>query len=396
MVRCVSFPGGRQLRVLCTSTGGAGHINALAPLALALRSRGHDVQWATAADGGALVAAMGFEWSAAGMTTADRRGAAADELVHIMQLPMADRRGPLFAAFFARAAGPVMQRDLPAILDRVRPDVVVREVAELGVAPMAAARGIPLVTVAFSGVLPEAARRDVMSDLGPLWHAEGLDDPSWDDVYGQMYLHPFPPSFGQRPDSSAVRPARPTGAPPAGQPPPWVGVLGAARPCVYVTSGTERTATTFPWRDVFAVIAGLDVDAVATIGSHVDPADIGPVPANVRLERFVPQTDVLRRSAVVISHGGAGTVLGAASHGLPQFVVPLFADQWQNAVAVRDAGCGVVADPDNRSVDDIDAALRTLLHGDVHRDAATLVADEIAAMPTAADLIDEIEAIAET
>ena len=197
-----------------------------------------------------------------------------------------------------------------------------------------------------------------MADLGPLWHAEGLDDPSWDDIYGQMYVHPFPPSFGQRPDSSAVRPARATGAPPAGQPPGWVRVLGAARPCVYVTSGTERTATTFPWRDVFAVIAGLDVDAVATIGSHVDPADVGPVPANVRLERFVPQADVLRRSAVVISHGGAGTVLGAASHGLPQFVVPLFADQWQNAVAVRDAGCGVFADPDNRSVDDIDAALR--------------------------------------
>ncbi len=395
MVRTVSLLGARQLRVLCTSTGGAGHIHALAPLALALRSRGHDVHWATAADGGALVAAMGFEWTTAGMTTADRRDAAADELLRIMQLPMAHRRGPLFAAFFARAAGPVMQRDLVPILDHVRPDVVVREVAELGVAPMAAARGIPLVTVAFSGVLPEAARRDVMADLGPLWHAEGLDDPSWDDVYGQIYLHPFPPSFGQQPDSSAVRPARPTGTPPSEQPPEWVGLLGAARPCVYVTSGTERTATTFPWRDVFAVIAGLDVDAVATIGSHVDPADIGPVPGNVRVERFVPQGDVLRRSAVVVSHGGAGSVLGAASHGLPQLVVPLFADQWQNALAVRDAGCGVLADPDNRSADDIDAALHTLLGRAAHRDAATLVADEIAAMPTATDLIDEIEALAE-
>jgi UDP:flavonoid glycosyltransferase YjiC (YdhE family) len=396
MVRGVSLGGGRQLRVLCTSTGGAGHINAVAPLALALRSCGHDVQWATAADGGTLVSAMGFEWSAAGMTTAARRDAAADELVRIMQLPMAHRRGPMFAAFFARAAGPVMQRDLAPILDRVRPDVVVREVAELGVAPMAAARGLPLVTVAFSGVLPEAARRDVMVDLGPLWHAEGLGDPSWDDVYGQMYVHPFPPSFGQRPDSAAVRPARATGAPPAEQPPEWVGLLGESRPCVYVTSGTERTATTFPWRDVFAVIAGLDVDAVATIGSHVDPAVIGPIPPNVRVERFVPQADVLRRSAVVVSHGGAGSVLGAASYGLPQLVVPLFADQWQNAVAVRDAGCGVLADPDNRSAADIDAALHTLLDASAHRDAATLVADEIAAMPTAADLVDEIEAVAES
>jgi UDP:flavonoid glycosyltransferase YjiC (YdhE family) len=288
-----------------------------------------------------------------------------------------------------------MQRDLAPILDHVRPDVVVREVAELGVAPMAAARGIPFVTVAFSGVLPVSARPMVLDDLGPLWRAEGLDDPSWDDVYGQMYVHPFPPSFGQRPDSPAVRPARATGAPPAGQPPAWVEGLGGPRPCAYVTSGTEPTATTFPWRYVFAVIADRDVDAVGPTGSPVDSADLGPVPSNVRLERFVPQADVLRRTAVVISHGGAGTVLGAASFALPQLVVPLFADQWQNAVAVRDAGGGVFAGPDNRTADDIDAALRTLLGGATHRDAAALVAEEIASMPTATDLIDEIETLAE-
>ena len=224
--------------------------------------------------------------------------------------------------------------------------------------PMAAARGIPLITVAFSGVLPEAARREVMDDLVPLWHAEGLRDPSWDDLYGEMYLHPFPPSFGQRPVSSAVRPARAIGAPATGPSPAWVDVLGAERPCVYVTAGTERAAVTFPWREVFAVIAGLGVDAVATIGPHVDPDQVGPIPSNVRVERFVPQSHVLPRSAVVVSHGGAGTVLGAASHGVPQFVVPLFADQWENAMAVRDAGCGLFADPDSRDVADIDASLR--------------------------------------
>ena len=67
----------RPLRVLCTSTGGAGHVHALAPVARALRDRGHDVRWAVAADGGGAVGAMGFEWSAAGLTTSARRDAAA-------------------------------------------------------------------------------------------------------------------------------------------------------------------------------------------------------------------------------------------------------------------------------------------------------------------------------
>src|SRR6187397_3112738 len=84
----------RRLRVLCTSTGGAGHVHALAPVARALRDRGHDVRWAVAADGGHAVEAMGFEWTAAGLTTAARREAAGAALGPIMQLPMDERRGP--------------------------------------------------------------------------------------------------------------------------------------------------------------------------------------------------------------------------------------------------------------------------------------------------------------
>ena len=136
-----------------------------------------------------------------------------------MELPTEQRRGPLFAAVFARAAAPAMRDELAPIIEEVRPDVVVRETAELAAAPMAAARGIPLVTVAFSGVLPEPARDQVLDDLRPLWRAEGLDDPTWADVYGQLYLHPFPDSFGQRPDSPLVRPVRPDRGAPSVTPP---------------------------------------------------------------------------------------------------------------------------------------------------------------------------------
>jgi UDP:flavonoid glycosyltransferase YjiC (YdhE family) len=384
----------RHLRVLCTSTPGTGHITALAPVANALRDRGHEVSWAVAPEGGAAMEAMGFEWSPAGISVKARRESAADVLDEIMQLPMAERRGPLFAALFARGAGPVMQRDLTPIIDRVRPDVVVREPSELAAAPMAAARGIPLVTVAFSGVLPEGARRAVLDDLGPLWLAEGLSEPSWEVLYGDLYLHPFPVSFGQRPDAAVVRPIRRERGVPSAVPPPWVAALGTARPIVYVTSGTEVASASFPWHEVFAATAGMDVDVVATIGNHVDPADLGTVPASIRIERFVDQADLLPRASAVVSHGGAGTVLGAAAHGRPQVVVPLFADQWENGVAVTDAGCGSVLEPGRRSVGDFDLALRRLLGDRSHAAAAARVAQEIEAMPSVDDVATEIEALA--
>ena len=83
-----------RLRVLCTSTGGAGHVHTLSPVAGELRDRGHDVRWAVAADGGDAVATMGFEWSVAGLPTGARREAAGAVLDEIIKLPMAQRRGP--------------------------------------------------------------------------------------------------------------------------------------------------------------------------------------------------------------------------------------------------------------------------------------------------------------
>ena len=381
------------LRVLCTSTGGVGHVHALSPVARALRDRGHDVRWAVAADGGDAVGAMGFEWFPAGLTTSARY-AVATGLDGLMELPTEQRRGPLFAAVFARAAGPAMRDDLEPIFDQVHPNVVVRETAELAAAPMAAARDIPLVTVAFSGVLPELARDQVLGDLRPLWQAEGLDDPTWADVYGQLYLHPFPDSFGQRPDSPVVRPVRPDRGAPSVTPPGWVAALGTGRPFVYVTAGTEPPSVTFPWREVFAAVGVLDVDAVATIGPHVDPSALGTVAANVRVERFVPQADLLARASAVISHGGAGSVLGAAAHGRPQLVIPLFADQWENGVAVETAGCGIIVGPHGRSVEELERSLRTVLASASHCGAATRVAIEIAAMPTATAVALDVEALA--
>jgi UDP:flavonoid glycosyltransferase YjiC (YdhE family) len=150
----------------------------------------------------------------------------------------------------------------------------------------------------------------------------------------------------------------------------------------------------FPWGAVFAALGEMEVDAVATVGPHVDPDSLAPVPVNVRVERFVPQADLLGHASVVLSHGGAGSVLGAAAHARPQVVVPLFADQWENGVAVAGAGCGVVMEPDSRRAEDFERALRVVLADRSLRDAAARVEREIEAMPAASDLAVEIEALA--
>lgn len=385
----------RPLRVLVTSTPGAGHIGPLVPLAAALQAAGHQVLWATATESCARVRALGFEAVAAGMGVGERTAALAPQMPEIMALDPRDRRSRLFAGFFGEIAAPRMHRELGPVFDSFRPDVVIHEMSELAAAPMATGRGVPHVTVAFSGAIGDAVWAAAQRSMHAIWLAEGVGNAGMPELLGALYLHPFPPSFGPPPHHPNARLVRPGWVDAADTTiePDWLRSLGVARPLVYLTAGTEVAAQAAPWAAAFEALAGLEVDAVATIGPTLDPVTMGAVPPNVRVERFVPQHLLLARASVVASHGGAGTVLGAALQGLPQLLFPIIADQWDNADAVSRAGAGVACELACRDAASLATALRRLLHDAVVHDAARAVATEIAAMPSAADHVQAIEAL---
>jgi hypothetical protein len=89
---------------------------------------------------------------------------------------------------------------------------------------------------------------------------------------------------------------------------------------------------------ILAALDSLDVDAIATTGTQVDPSEIGPAPANVRVERYVPQSFILDRVSALVSHARAGSMLAGASRGLPQLCLPMGADMWENADALAGSG----------------------------------------------------------
>ena len=127
-------------------------------------------------------------------------------------------------------------------------------------------------------------------------------------------------------------------------PPEWLAEL--ERPLVYFTLGTIFNLESGDlFERVLAGLSGLPVSVVVTVGREVDPKALGPQPGNVRVEQYVPQSLLLPRCDLVVSHAGSGSVVGALAHGLPMVLLPIGADQPLNAARCEALGVARVLDP---------------------------------------------------
>lgn len=91
-------------------------------------------------------------------------------------------------------------------------------------------------------------------------------------------------------------------------------------------------------RTALRALAGHPVRALLTLSDRHSRDEIGAVPANARVERFVSHAAVLTRSRLLVSHAGHGIVSKALYYGVPMVLVPW--DRDQPGVAARAAALG--------------------------------------------------------
>jgi MGT family glycosyltransferase len=163
------------------------------------------------------------------------------------------------------------------------------------------------------------------------------------------------------------------------------------KPLVYLTFGTAAPQMGFfpdLYRAAIDTLAPLPVNLLVTTGRDRDPADLGPLPANVRVERWLPQADVLRHARAMVCHGGTGTVRGALAQSVPVAVLPLFADQPHNAARVAEVGAGLVIEPQLAGLAE---AVQALLTDARFAARAAEVAADIRALPTVDTAVDVLK-----
>lgn len=134
--------------------------------------------------------------------------------------------------------------------------------------------------------------------------------------------------------------ALPAPAPPGWQPPRWWGDLDDGRPVVVVTQGTfANDDLKMLVRPTLDALAEEDMLVVAALGRSVD-ALTGPVPANARVEEFLPFGHLLPRTDVFVTNGGYGATQQALAAGTPVVVAGDSEDKLYVAARVSAHGLG--------------------------------------------------------
>jgi len=166
-------------------------------------------------------------------------------------------------------------------------------------------------------------------------------------------------------------------------------------PTVYLTLGTEFNTESGDLFDrAIAGLRQLPINLVVTVGRDIDPAEFGPQPTNVRIERYLPQGEVLPACDLVVCHGGSGTLVGALSHGLPMVVLAMGADQPANARRCDQLGLGMCLDPVRATSEEIRDTAAAVLADSNYRLAAQKVQAEIEAQASPASAVVLLEQVA--
>jgi MGT family glycosyltransferase len=201
-----------------------------------------------------------------------------------------------------------------------------------------------------------------------------------------LTLSPFPPSLRDpaSPPAVTLHRVRPSLFDQSGEEelPDGIEAL-PARPTVYLTLGTVRGFNDRP-QIVRAFADGLRdelLNLVVALGRNLDPAAFRSTHANVRIERYIPQSLLLPHCRLVICHGGSGTVLASILHGLPMVIVPIAADQPRNAERCAALGVARCVQARGLTAETAREAVLDVLHGESYRQRAERLRQEILAFP---------------
>lgn len=126
---------------------------------------------------------------------------------------------------------------------------------------------------------------------------------------------------------------------------PWE-MVDLSRKIIYCSLGTrpdlQRKISLQFFRMVIDAIADQpEFQLILSTGRRISPQELGPAASNIYITDWLSQDEVLKRAALMITHGGLGSIKECICAGVPMVVFPVMRDQFCGAERVVRLGLGV-------------------------------------------------------
>ena len=150
---------------------------------------------------------------------------------------------------------------------------------------------------------------------------------------------------------------------------PWERLTG--EPLIYASMGTLVNGLAEVYRTIATATAKHKGFQLAlSVGDHLDPEQIGPLPSNTILVKRAPQLELLKRASLCITHAGLNTVLESLAQGVPQVAIPVTVDQPGVAARIAEKKTGLFVPLKDLTASGLSLLLDQVLNDPTYRDNA--------------------------
>lgn len=181
------------------------------------------------------------------------------------------------------------------------------------------------------------------------------------------------------------------------QPAWWDEMIYGGKPVIHVTQGTVTTETDQLTIPTIKALADMDVLVVVTTGGKpVSTLHMNELPANVRVESFIPHYNLLPHVSVMITNGGYGGVQTALANGVPLIVAGATEDKPEVANRVAFSRTGINLKTNTPTVEQIQAAVKEILADRTYADNARIMGERMRNRDAATEASVLLERLAKT
>ncbi|WP_167957542.1 macrolide family glycosyltransferase [Anaerosporobacter faecicola] len=96
---------------------------------------------------------------------------------------------------------------------------------------------------------------------------------------------------------------------------------------IYISLGSINTDFLYFYKMCIATFCDTNYYVCMSIGKKINQAELGEVPSNFMVNRFLPQLEILKKADVFITHAGFNSVNEALYYGVPMLALPQVNDQ---------------------------------------------------------------------